>query len=286
MRSLLPSLLALALLAGCGRGSTAPPPDPAQAMHEAHAGDAPDATAAVAGVDTFRTEAREVTYATLGGRPVRGYLARPADVDFEGAPPGIVLFHEWWGLNDNMRLMARRLASEGYITLAADLYDGRVATTPDSAMSLMRRSNERAEALMSSVDQAFTHLRVVQGAPRIGVVGWCFGGAWSLETAFTHPEQVDAAVVYYGSPLTNRDQLAAIDAPVLGHFGAADDSIPVADVHAMEGVLNELGKDVEIHVYPGAGHGFANSSGRNYNAEAAELAWERTLEFFRDAFAE
>ena len=285
MRSSLPLLLAAVMLSGCGRGTTAPPPDPAQAMHEAHTGDAPEATGAVAGVDTFRTEAREVTYATIGGRPVRGYMARPADADFEGATPGIVLFHEWWGLNDNMRLLARRLAAEGYTTLAIDLYDGRTATTPDSAMALMRRASARQEDLMSSVDQAFTHLRVVQGAPRIGIVGWCYGGAWSLETAFTHPEQVDAAVMYYGPPVLDRDLLGALDAPLLGHFGAADESIPVADVAAMETVLEGLGKDAELHIYPGAGHGFANSSGRNYNAEAADLAWERTLEFFRDAFS-
>ncbi len=285
MRASASLLILVLVLAGCGRGTTSPPPDPAAAMHEAHAGDAPDATAAVGDVDTFRTEAREVTYATLGGRPVRGYLARPADVDFEGAPPGIVLVHEWWGLNDNIRMLARRLASEGYITLAIDLYDGQVATTPDSAMALMRRASPRQEALMSSVDQAFTHLRVVQGAPRVGIVGWCYGGAWSLETAFTHPEQVDAAVVYYGPPVTDREQLAAIDAPLLAHFGGTDESIPLADVEAMGDALMDLGKDVEIHIYPGVGHAFANSSGRNYDAEAAELAWGRTLEFFREAFS-
>jgi len=280
------TLLALIGLvsAGCGR-QYATPAEQADAMHAAHAGDAPDATAAVAGVDTFRTEAREVTYATIRGRPVRGYLARPSDVDFEGAPPAIVLVHEWWGLNDNIRLMARRLASEGYITLAVDLYDGHVATTPDSAMALRRIASDRQDALMSSLDQAFTHLRVVQGAPHIGIIGWCYGGGWALETALAHPERVDAVVMYYGSVVTDSDQLATLDAPLLGHFGADDESIPVAEVRAMEAALEGLGKDVDIHVYEGAGHAFANSSGRMYVPAAADLAWERTTGFFREAFS-
>jgi carboxymethylenebutenolidase len=277
MRPLLLPALALAALAGCSRGPAAP--DAAAAMHDAHAHDAPVATGAVAGVDTTRTEAREVTYATLDGRPVRGYLARPLDAGPEGALPGLVVVHEWWGLNDNVRLMTRRLAAQGYVALAVDLYDGGVAATPDEAQALMQRSTERAEPLMRTLDEAITHLRVVQGAPRVGVVGWCFGGGWALRTALALPEQVDAAVMYYGRVVTDPRTLTSLDAPLLGLFGGADASIPVADVRAMEAVLREQGNDVEVHVYDGAGHGFANPSGRGYDAAAAEDAWRRTTAF-------
>jgi carboxymethylenebutenolidase len=177
-------------------------------------------------------------------------------------------------------MMARRLASEGYVTLAVDLYGGRSAATPDEARALMQESLTQGEALMSSMDQALTHLRVVQGAPRVGVVGWCFGGGWSLETALAHPRAVDAAVMYYGRVITDEGRLAALEAPLLGHFGATDSSIPVADVRTMESALDRLGKDVEVNIYEGAGHAFANPSGQAYVEMAAEMAWGRTLAFF------
>jgi carboxymethylenebutenolidase len=249
-------------------------------MHDAHADDSPVATEAVAGADTVRTEAREVTYATIRGRPVRGYLARPEDAGPDGALPGIILIHEWWGLNDNIRAMARRLAAEGYVTLAVDLYGGRTASNPEEARTLMQESLTQGEALMSSMDQALTHLRVVQGAPRVGVIGWCFGGGWALQTALAHPQAVDAAVMYYGRVVNDETALASLEAPLLGHFGAADSGIPVADVRAMEATLDGLGKDVEVNIYEGAGHAFANPSGEAYVESAAEMAWSRTLAFF------
>lgn len=271
------ALLLLAASAAC-QGSDRYP----EGMHEQHRHDAPAPSGAVADVDTSLTVAREVTYATLDGRPVVGYLAMPADADSTAALPGIVVFHEWWGLNDNVRMMTRRLAEGGYAALAVDLYGGRVAQTPDSARALLQAAMQRAEGLMGTVEQAIAHLRGEAGAPLVGVVGWCFGGGWALETALTLPEGVDAAVMYYGRLVTERARLAALDAPLLGHFGTADESIPLADVRAFEQSLRRLDKDVTIHVYEGAGHAFANPSGESYDAEAAQTAWARTTAFFAE----
>lgn len=278
MRALLVLPLAL-LLAACGGGD-----DYAADMHREHGHETPTASPAVAGVDTTRTPGHEVIYAMLDGEPVRGYYVEPRDAEAPRA--GLVLFHEWWGLNDNVRMMAHRFADEGYVVLAVDLYDGQVADTPDEAMRLLRESTGRSDALMGTVQQGIRYLNETGGAHGIGTVGWCFGGGWSLETALALPEDVDAAVMYYGEVVTDRARLAPLDAPLLGLFGAADTSIPVADVRAMETALRELDKPVEIHVYDGAGHAFANPSGERYNAAAAEAAWGETTAFLNEAFRE
>jgi len=280
MRALLPLTLAL-VLAACGGGD-----DYAADMQHEHGHETPTASPAVADVDTTTTRGRMVEYATFEGRPVRGFLAEPVLAETLAARPGLVIFHEWWGLNDNARLMARRFAAEGYVVLAVDLYAGQVAATPEEARAFMEQAIGRSTALMETVQQGITYLRESEYAIRIGTVGWCFGGGWSLETALALPEDVDAAVMYYGQVVTDPTQLANLDAPLLGLFGGADTSIPVADIRAMETTLRELDKPVEIHIYDGAGHGFANPSGQRYNAAAAEDAWEETTEFLERVIGE
>jgi carboxymethylenebutenolidase len=117
------------------------------------------------------------------------------------------------------------------------------------------------------------------GAPRIGSLGWCFGGGWSLTTARLFPEALDATVIYYGRVTADDDKLAPLDVPILGLFGGEDTGIKVESVEAFRAALERLGKEHEVHIYPGVGHAFANPTGRNYNAEAASDAWEKTLEF-------
>ena len=116
----------------------------------------------------------------------------------------------------------------------------------------------------------------------MGVIGWCFGGGWSFRTALALPDAIDAAVIYYGEPVTDRDRLDALEMPILGLFGGADQGIPVARVREMEAALDALGKDATIVVYDGANHAFANPSGRRYDAEAAEDAWTRTTAFLAE----
>jgi len=193
--------------------------------------------------------------------------------------PAVIMIHEWWGLNDNIRAMADRLAAEGYIVLAVDLFGGEAATTPGAARQLMMHAVENSDSVTSNLEQAYAFVTDTAGAPRVASLGWCFGGGWSLNTALLFPKNLDAAVIYYGQVTDNEDRLARLEVPILGLFGSEDRGIKLESVRRFEETLERLGKDHEIHVYEGAGHAFANPSGNNFNAEYAEDAWNRTLEF-------
>lgn len=247
----------------------------AVAMRRVHDGDAPVANgAARAPRQDVVTET--VTYATIDGKPVKGFLAKPRNA--RTGTPAIVVVHEWWGVNDNIRMMTERLAGEGYVALAVDLFGGNVATTPDSAMKLYRGAMERVAAGEANVAAAVEYLRA-QGAAKVGTVGWCFGGHWSLRTGLAGGDRVQATVMYYGQPITEAAELARLRSPLLGLFGTQDQGIPEARVREMEAALAAAGKPATIRFYD-AGHGFANPSGRAYNAAAAEAAWKETLAFF------
>lgn len=249
-------------------------------MAKEHATDRPVSNPASEAEPATTVSAQEVLYATVDGRQVTGYLARPADA--EGPLPGLIVIHEWWGLNDNIRAMTRRLAGEGYAALAVDLYGGEVAETPDAARSLMAATNQSPEGAEENLRQAYAYLTEELNAPAVGSIGWCFGGGWSLRTALMLPEQLDAAVIYYGHLITDRDRLKTLEMPILGLFGGEDQGIPVEDVRTFEETLHELGKDATIIVYPGAGHAFANPSGQNYQPETAEKAWREAIDFLRE----
>lgn len=276
----LPALLVL-LAGGCGSAAHGPGTGAAYvaAMAREHAGHTPEASAPAAVRPRQEVVGEEVVYGTVDGKPLRGYLARPAGARDE--LPAVVVIHEWWGLNDPTRATARRLAGEGYAVLAVDMFGGEVASTPERARELTTASLEDHAGGGRNLRTAAEYLRE-QGAPRVGVVGWCFGGAWSLQAALSMPERVDAAVVYYGQPVTDRTELARLSAPLLGLFGGADRGIPLTQVRRMEATLRELGKDAEIVVYRGAGHAFANPSGQAYHARAAQDAWNRTVAFLAE----
>jgi carboxymethylenebutenolidase len=248
-------------------------------MAEQHQHDRPTATAAATTPPAQAVTGEEVVYAQVGGQPVRGYLARPKGA--KAALPGLLVIHEWWGLNDNIRRMADRLAGEGYTALAVDLYGGQSADTPEKAQALMGTVLKNTQPAEDNLKQAYNFLETRQKAPRIGVIGWCFGGGWSLQTALLFPEKVDAAVIYYGHLVDDKAKLAPLKMPILGFFGGKDQSIPVASVRSFEKTLKDLGKSVEIHVYDDASHAFANASGGSYNPKAAEDSWKRTTAFFK-----
>jgi carboxymethylenebutenolidase len=252
--------------------------DYAAEMRRAHAGDAPVASPAARTAPAQPVITEEVTYGTVDGKPVKGFLARPAK-DAKNLP-GVVVVHEWWGLNDNIRDMTKRLAGEGYTALAVDLFGGKVATTPDSAMKLYQAAMEHIPSGERNVGAAVAYLKQ-RGATKIGSVGWCFGGHWSLRTGLVGGKDVHAVVVYYGPPITDRKELARLQAPLLGLYGGKDPNIPVDSVRAMERQLKALGKTVEIKIYPEASHAFANPSGQAYDPAAANDAWKRTVAFFQ-----
>jgi carboxymethylenebutenolidase len=195
------------------------------------------------------------------------------------ALPGVILIHEWWGLNDNIKTTARRLAGEGYRVLAVDLYKGRVATTGDLAQQYMADAVANPEQSMTNIRSASAFLRENHDAPNLAVMGWCFGGGQAANAMVAMPASVDATVIYYGNLPTDRAALAAVESPVLAFFGSADAGIPVDGVRAFESTMNELGKDVDVTIYEGAGHAFANPSGQSYDDAAASDAWMKTLQF-------
>lgn len=277
------TLLALCLLpatARTARAGAGSDMDPAMdRMAEQHQHDKPTATAAATTPPAQEVGGEEVVYAQVGGKPVRGYLARPKGA--KGALPGLIVIHEWWGLNDNVRNMARRLAGEGYTALAVDLYGGQTADTPDKAQALMGTVLKDTTPAEENLKQAYSFLETRQKAPRIGVIGWCFGGGWSLQTALLLPDKIDATVIYYGHLVTGKAELAPLKMPILGFFGGKDRSIPVTTVREFEKTLKDLGKSVEVHVYEDASHAFANPSGGSYNPKAAEDSWKRTTAFLK-----
>jgi carboxymethylenebutenolidase len=292
-------LLALALV-GCG-GSDAPSASDTTAaeaageMAEAHEGDTPAATGA-AREPAVPVQDTTVAYATMGEKQgATGYLAEPARPDSvlrargrdpaTGALPGLIVIHEWWGLNDNIRTATRRLAGEGYRALAVDLYDGESAETPGQARKLMQAAMENTDRLRANLKQAHDYLRDT-GAPRVAVLGWCFGGGMALRAAAAEPARFDGAVVYYGSPEGIPEaQVRRISFPVIGFYGSEDQAISLDAVRAFEEQMSGAPGSFDLHVYDGAGHAFANPSGTNYDPEAAADAWAKTTRFLQAALA-
>ena len=203
-----------------------------------------------------------------------GFLAKPVAVE---KFPAIIMIHEWWGLNDNIKEMAQKLASHGYVVLAVDLYDGQIGTTPEEARQLIN-SFDRTEWI-SNMNSAAAYLDEKYNTTSLGSIGWCMGGAQSLQLALNNND-VDATVIYYGSLVTEPEDLFSIGWPVLGIFAELDQGIPPSQVHEFEFALNELGISNDIHIYPDVDHAFANPSGDRYAPEQTADAWQKTLEFF------
>ncbi len=247
-------------------------------MAQEHKHDKPVASQAATTPPAQEVTGEEVVYAEVGGKPVRGFLAKPKAA--QGPLPAVIVIQEWWGLNDNIRQMAKRLAGEGYTALAVDLYGGQVATDPGQAQKLMQAAMQNRAAGEENLRQAYNYLETKQKAPKIGVIGWCFGGGWSLATALMMPDKIDATVIYYGHLETDKEKLGKLGMPVLAFFGGKDKSLPVAAVRQFETAMKELKKPVEVHVYDEADHAFANPSGQNYKEDAAKDSWQRTTAFF------
>jgi carboxymethylenebutenolidase len=277
------SLILVAFLVGCATQSGVPINDAdretLERTAEAHAHDMPVATPAATTRPVADVTGKTVSYGTVGGVPVQGYLVRPKQS--RGRLPGLIVIHEWWGLNDNVRDEAGRLAAEGYVVLAVDLYGGRLATEPPAAMKLSQELTANPKPAEANLREAYRYLDNVEKAPRIGTLGWCLGGRWSLRTALILPDRVDATVIYYGSVKADDAELARLGMPILGLFGSKDRVVPVATVTAFQSTMQRLGKDVDVHIYDGADHAFANPSGTAYEPQAAEDAWRLTTAFLR-----
>ena len=272
--------LILVVVAGCDTGSgpgNQSARENVEAMSREHADDNGEPGPGAQVEPQRPVVAETLPYAEVDEELVYGHFVFPADM--VDPLPGVIVIHEWWGLNDGIRAMADRIAAQGYVVLAVDLFRGQSVSDPAEARALMLEVVENPDPANENIRQAYDFLSTTAQAPRIGSLGWCFGGGWSLNTALLFPDELDAAVIYYGQVTDNEERLAPLNVPILGLFGAEDRGIPVETVRGFEAAMENLGKDYEIEVYPGAEHAFANPSGNNYNPAVAERAWEKTTEF-------
>ena len=211
-----------------------------------------------------------------------GYLAVP---DAERGPATIVL-QEWWGLDEHIRSICDRVAAEGFFALAPDLFRGETATEPSEAQQkMMALSMDQVEKDMCGATDYLASQEGFEGSG-VGSVGFCLGGGLSIWAAATCP-RITAAVTYYYVMPHGKPDFRNIKGPVLGHFGTADEFVPVDAAKQLETELREAGVDVTFHFYEGAGHAFFNDTNRlgTYDPQATETSWQRTVSFLREALA-
>jgi carboxymethylenebutenolidase len=222
-----------------------------------------------------------VEFPVTGGS-IEGYEALPE----LGGGPGVVVIQEWWGLVDHIKDVCDRFAAAGFVALAPDLYHGKSTKSPDEAGKLMMalRINEAEKELEGAADYLLKHDAVT--SRKIGVVGFCMGGALSLYTA-TRNTNIGACVVFYGGHPNVKPDLPNLHAPMLGLYAGKDGFVTPQSVRELESKLKALGKPVEAVIYPGTDHAFFNDSRPEvYNAEAAADAWQRTVDFLHKHLGE
>jgi carboxymethylenebutenolidase len=239
------------------------------------------APAALAAVLTQTASAavttQTVSYAS-GTETVSGYLALP---DGAGKHPAVIVIHEWWGLNDWVKVEAQKLAAEGYVALAVDLYRGKVATTPEEAHEIMRGVPE--DRAQRDLEAAFAYLaaRPDVNPAKIADIGWCMGGGYSVRFAVSEPK-LAACIVNYGPLPTDSGNIAKIKAPVLGNFGADDKGITPDSVRKFAAAMQADGKNIDVKIYDGAGHAFENPNNKDgYRPAATADAWQRITAFLK-----
>lgn len=211
----------------------------------------------------------------VGG--VKGYLSRPIDA---GRSPGVIVIQEWWGLDPQIKSIADRFAAAGYLAFAPDLYHGELAKLGDGfkAAALSQKYGPQAPAELA---RAFDALKADPACTgKVGSVGFCFGGRMSLSLGIIRP--LDAVCTFYGGGMQQLfDRLDKLSCPVLGLFGDRDQSIPPGTVQEFDRLLDRIGVEHEVIVYPNSGHAFFRDSDASvYKPEAAKDAWERVTKFF------
>jgi len=223
----------------------------------------------------FLASGEMITYKTSGKKEGSAYLVQPD----EPSNKYLLVIHEWWGLNDNIKKEAEKLSQDlGVNALAIDMYDGKVAEKPAGAMALMTKMKQkRAEELIKgAVDYAGREAE-------IATIGWCFGGGWSLQAALMTGKQAVGCVMYYGMPEKDVDRLKTLETDVLGIFAALENRISPEVVAEFQENMKKAEKKITVHSFY-ADHAFANPSGARYNKEAAETAYMLTLNYLKEKF--
>ncbi len=210
----------------------------------------------------------------VNGKTANAYLALP-----ENGGPGVLVLHAWWGLKPFFKQICDQLAEHGYVALAPDLYQGKVAATIDEAKIYHTEFEQNdSEFMGATVEAAQNYLSsLCEGKPN-GVMGFSMGAAWSMIVAANEPN-VSTVVLFYGAYAP--PDLSQMKAKVLGHFAEVDEWEPLDGVKAMEKDLQAAGVDVTLHIYPGVAHWFMESDRPEYDSSAAQLAWDRTFEFLK-----
>lgn len=211
-----------------------------------------------------------------------GYLALPASG--KGAP--ILVLHAWWGLNAAIKALCDRLAAQGFVAFAPDLYNGKIASTIPEAEVLRDEMDGNPDQASATVAAAAAYLSAHPAATdrRLAVMGFSLGAYYALELSVSDPERVRAVVVFYG--VRPADDYARSQAAYLGHFAEHDDYEPREDMEEMEASLRQAGRPVTFYTYPNTGHWFFEPDRADaYNPAAADLAWQRTLDFLKKELA-
>ena len=216
----------------------------------------------------------------------QGYLVYPVSSNnSNGKLPAVIMIHEWWGVNQNIKDMANLLAKQGFVVLAADLYHGKVADNPKQAMELVQIARNNQNNSIANLQGAVKYLSLAPNVDSTKIIslGWCFGGGQSLQLALNSQEHpLAATILYYGTPLvTDKQSLSKIKWPLLGIFGDKDEAIPIGEINQFRTALNQSGITNEIHIYNGVGHAFANPSGDNYAPKETSDAWQKILSFLK-----
>jgi len=223
--------------------------------------------------------AQNTTFASNGGQ-AHGYLALPPS----GSGPGVIVIQEWWGLTDHIVGITDRLAAEGFVALAPDLFGGKTTHDADEAGELLSQLpvEQAAQDLSGAVDYLLGHEAVT--STKLGAVGFCMGGGFVLLLAAQQGDKIGAAVPFYGVGPGIPSQYSNLTAAVQGHYGEDDSMYPAATARALEEqIREESGADVEFFYYP-AGHAFHNDENLlgTYDADNAKLAWQRTVQFLKE----
>lgn len=249
-------------------GASAPAPAPATARDEAPA--------------DFDVVAESLPYAEDNDELVYGHFAFPADM--VDPLPAVLLVHDRWGLNDDIRQAAERLAANGYIVLAVDLFLGKTVNSVTEARDLEIDVLENPGRVQDNISQAIEFVRVSSGPPGLAILGFGLGGGLAMNAALDHPADLEAIVSFYGQPLSDDGDIARLEVPFQGFYAESDRAVPLSTVEEFQAIAEELGKDVDIEVMAAARRGFAEASGETYDAEALDSAWEQMLEFLGAAF--
>ncbi|MEM1261163.1 MAG: dienelactone hydrolase family protein [Pseudomonadota bacterium] len=272
--------LVVGLLGACG-SEDPPPAETTTATAPAPVAAQPTPTPTV---DGRASTGDMLAYAEVEGTLARGFLAYPSDM-IEPLP-AIMLLHDWFGLDDNVKALAKDLAGQGYVVLAVDLFDGKTGTLPRDTRDALVRMLEKPELTRTNLEQAITFVRETVGSPRLAMLGFGSGGLWSLNTALATPDEFRALILVQGQTLPDADRLESLtNVPMLGIYGAADRSIPQDAVREFGDALTDAEVTHTIRLYPTAGNAFMLRTSRNFSPKQAESAWEVIYEFLGEHLA-